>query len=95
MAKKELFDGIVVPIDWDSDDFPKTIALLLEDGEEIPVVMDAVGQDLLESIDEDVQVEGELIEDDNQGKVLKVSKFEVFEMDMDDEEYDDDEDEDE
>ena len=72
--------GIVIPIEWDDDDYgdATSVAIQTSDEEEYLVDKNKKGKELLAFIEEEVEVTGTLIEDEDGNFIIKINEFSLI-----------------
>ncbi len=70
--------GIVIPIDWDDYDDVTSVAIQTSDEEEYLVDKNKKGKELLAFIEEEVEVTGTLIEDEDGNFIIKINEFSLI-----------------
>jgi len=72
--------GIVIPIEWDDDDYgdATSVAIQTSDEEEYLVDKNKKGKELLAFIEEEVEVTGTLREDEDGNFIIKINEFSLI-----------------
>jgi len=70
--------GIIIPIDWDDYDDVTNVAIQTSDEEEYLVDKNKKGKELLAFIEEEVEVTGTLIEDEDGNFIIKINEFSLI-----------------
>jgi len=72
--------GIVIPIEWDDDDYgdATSVAIQTSDEEEYLVDKNKKGKELLAFIEEEVEVTGTLREAEDGNFIIKINEFSLI-----------------
>ena len=79
LKKNELIKGTVMEIGWDDERSLPRIALMTNEEAEYEVLLEGVGIELVDYVDEEVSVRGRLIKNEIDDFFIKVRRFRVLE----------------